>query len=172
MPASPDLPAVSPKRFLGLARAALLLVGVGVFCYGIYVGATMPEPPPDSDGVPTGFAVVFVLLAQSIGAGLAQIGYALPAGNGLLRFGPLVDRPPVVRAAAATVVFVGGGALLTGLGWVLPDSLPEVVSGTYAFAWFGAAVGSITGVVLTAVLAVGTALWRLMRDETVLGGDG
>jgi hypothetical protein len=55
------------------------------------------------------------------------------------------------------------------LGWVLPDSLPQVVSGTYAFAWFGAAVGSLTGVVLTAVLAVGTGLWRLMQGEPVLG---
>ncbi len=169
MPASPHAPIVSPKQYFGLARAALLLVGAGVFCYGIYVGATIPEPPPNSDGVPTGFAVIFVLIAQSVGASLAHVGYALPAGSGRFRFGPLADRAAVVRAAAAAAVFVGGLALLMALGWVLPDSLPQVVSGTYAFAWFGAAVGSLTGVVLTAVLAVGTGLWRLMQGEPVLG---
>ncbi|MFD1526173.1 hypothetical protein [Halolamina salina] len=160
---------MSPKRYLGLARAALLLVGAGVFCYGLYVGATIPEPPPNSDGVPTGFAVIFVLLAQSVGAALAHVGYALPAGSGRFRFGPLADRAAVVRAGAATVVFVAALGLLTALGWVLPESLPRAVSGTYAFSWLGAVVGSLTVVVLTAVLAVGTGLWRLVQDEPILG---
>ncbi|MFC6736735.1 hypothetical protein ACFQEQ_10870, partial [Halolamina salina] len=65
--------------------------------------------------------------------------------------------------------FVAALGLLTALGWVLPESLPRAVSGTYAFSWLGAAVGSLTGVVLTAVLAVGTGLWRLVQDEPILG---
>ncbi|QKY21587.1 hypothetical protein B4589_014830 [Halolamina sp. CBA1230] len=163
---------MSPKRYLGLVRAGLLIVGVGTLCYGVYVGATLPEPPPDSDGVPAGFAVVFVLITQSAGALLAQVGYALPAGSGPFRFGPLADRSAIVRAAAATAAFVGAAVLLTALGWILPDSLSRAVSGTYAFAWFGAAAGSATGVGLTAVLAVGTGLWRLVRGDPLLGDDG
>ncbi|WP_435116854.1 hypothetical protein [Halolamina sp. C58] len=160
---------MSPKQYFGLARAALLLVGASVFCYGIYVGATIPEPPPNSDGFPAGFAVIFVLIAQSIGATLAHVGYALPAGSGRFRFGPLADRPAVVRAAVATAVFVGAGIVLTVVGRLLPESVPRVVSGTYAFSWFGAVIGSLTGVVLSLVLAVGTGLWRLVHDEPILG---
>jgi len=169
MPASLHGPVVSPKRYVGLARAALLLGGALVFCYGIYIGATIPEPPPNSDGLPSGFAVMFALIVHFVGTALAHVGYALPAGSGRFRFGPLADRPAVVRAAAATAVFVGGGVLLTVLGQLLPESLPRAASGTYAFAWFGAAIGSLTGVVLTFVLAVGTGLWRLVQDEPILG---
>ena len=169
MPASPHVAVVSPRRYFGLARAGLLLVGALVFCYGIYIGATIPEPPPNSDGLPSGFAVMFALIVHFVGTALAHVGYALPAGSGRFRFGPLADRPAVVRAAVATAVFIGGGALLTALGWVLPESLSRAASGTYAFTWFGAAVGSLTGVVLTLVLAVGTGLWRLVQDEPILG---
>ncbi|MFW5935586.1 MAG: hypothetical protein ACOCQL_07025 [Halolamina sp.] len=163
---------MSPKPYLGPLRVGLLTVGVLVFGYGVYVGATIPEPPPNSDGVPTGFAVVYVLLVQSAGALVAQVGYALPPGGGRFRFGPLADSPAVVRAAAATAAFVTAVALVTAFGWVLPDSLPRVVTGTHAFLWFGAVAGSAVGVVLTAVVAVGTVLWRLARGEPVLDGAG
>ncbi|NHX35502.1 MULTISPECIES: hypothetical protein [Halolamina] len=161
---------MSPKRYLGPLRAVLSVVGVLILCYGVYFGATLPEPPPNSDGVPTGFAVIYVLLVQSAGALLAQVGYALPAGTGRFRFGPLADSPAVVRAAAATALFVTAVALVTAFGWVLPESVPRVVSGTHAFLWFAAVAGSAVGVVLTAVLAVGTALWRLVQGEPVLDG--
>jgi hypothetical protein len=160
---------VSPKRYLGLVRAALVLAGLATLCYSVYFGATIPEPPPNSDGVPTGFGVIFALLVQSGGALLVLLGYSLPAGTGRFRAGPLADQPPVVRAAAATAAFVGGAVLLTALGWVLPDSLPRVVSGTYAFSWFGAVAGTVVGVAFTAVMAVGTGLWRLAHGEPVFG---
>lgn len=169
MPNSVNTPGVSRQRYLGPLRALLLTVGAAVFCYGLYVGATIPEPPPNGDGVPTGFAVVFVLLVQFAGALLAQVGYTLPAGD-RLRFGPLADRSAAVRAAAATAAFLVAAVLLTALGWVLPDSLPRVVSGTYAFAWFGAAVGAAAGAGLTAVVAAGTAGWRIAHGEPILGG--
>lgn len=160
---------MSPKRYVGLLRAALVLAGLATLCYVVYFGATLPEPPPNTDGVPAGFAVIFALLAQSGGALLVLLGFSLPAGTGRFRGGPLADRPAVVRAAAATAAFVGSAVLLTALGWVLPDSLPRVVSGTYAFSWFGAVAGTVVGVVFTAVLAVGTGIWRLAHGEPVFG---
>ena len=162
---------MSPKRYFGLVRAALLLVGGLVFCWAVYVGATIPEPPPNTDGLPAGFAVMYALIVQSAGALTAQIGYALPAGAGRFRFGPLADRSVAFRGAVATAVFVTAALLLSVLGWVLPDSLPRVVSGTYAFSWLGAAAGSATGIVLTAALAAVTAIVRLVRGDPVLGGD-
>ena len=160
---------MSSTRYLGALRIVLLLAGTGAFCWGIYTGATLPEPPPNSDGLPTGFAVAIVLLAQFAGTLLAQVGYAIPAGTGRLRFGPLADRPAVVRAAAATGAFAALALLLLVAGWVLPDSLPRVVSGTYAFSWLGAAVGAAVGVALTALSAVGTGAARLLRGDPLLG---
>ncbi|MFW5948984.1 MAG: hypothetical protein ACOCSD_05245 [Halolamina sp.] len=150
-------------------RVTLLVLGVSVFLAAVWFGATMPEPPPDSDGVPVGFAVVFVVLGQTAGALLALVGYALPAGSGRLRFGPLAARSAATRVAAAAVGFTVTTLLLTVLGWVLPDSLPRIVTGTHGFLWLGAAVGSVVGVVLAAVLAVGTVLWRVVRGEPIRG---
>lgn len=160
---------MSTKRYVGLVRAALVLAGLGTLCYTVYFGATIPEPPPNSDGVPTGFGVIFALLAQSGGALLVLLGYSLPVGTGRFRFAPFAERPAVVRAAAGTVAFAGGAALLTALGWVLPDSLPRLVSGAYAFSWFGAVAGTVVGVLFTAVVAVGTGIWRLAHGAPVFG---
>ncbi|GAB7095539.1 hypothetical protein JCM30237_26930 [Halolamina litorea] len=161
---------MSLKRYLGLVRGALLLSGTVVLCWGVYVGATIPEPPPDTDGVPVGFAVAFVLLDHAGGALLLQSGYALPPGTGRFRFGPLADRPAAVRAAVLTAAFAVAVVLLTVLGWILPDSLPRLVSGTYAFSWLGAAVGTAVGIAVTVVLGAATALVRLALGEPLLGG--
>jgi len=173
MPDSANQPVVSPRRYFGLVRATLLLAGAAVFCYGVYFGATIPEPPPNSDGVPTGFAVIYVLIVQSVGALIAQVGYAFPAGTGRFRFGPLADRPVVVRAGTATAAFVGLFALVMVFWMLIPDSLslPGIVTGTNTFLWFGAVAGTTVGVVLTAVLTVGTAVWRLARGEPVFGNS-
>jgi hypothetical protein len=160
---------VSPKRYVGLLRAALVLAGLATLCYAVYFGATLPEPPPNGDGVPSGFAVIYALVVQSGGALLVLLGYSLPAGTGRFRVGPLADRPAVVRATAATAAFVAAWALLTAFGWLLPDSLPRVVSGVYAFSWFGAVAGAVVGVAFTALLAVGTGIWRLAHGEPVFG---
>ena len=162
---------MSSKRFLGPVRGALLLAGGGALCWTVYFGATLPEPPPGGDGVPAGFAVILALIVQAAGALAVQVGYALPAGTGQFRFGPLADRSAVHRSAAATVVFVAAALVLRAVGWVLPDSLPQAVSGAYAFSWLSVAVGTVTGVVLTAVLAAATAVVRLLRGEPVFGGD-
>lgn len=159
---------VSLRRYFGVLRAILLLAGGVAFCWAVYTGATLPEPPPNSDGLPTGFAVAFVLVGQSVGAVLAHVGYALPAGIGRFRFGPLADRPAVVRAAAATGAFAALVFLLLVAGWLLPDSMPSVVTGTYAFTWLGGVVGGAVGLLLTALLAVGTATVRLFRGDPLL----
>ena len=161
---------MSLRRYFGAIRAALLLAGGVAFCWAVYFGATLPEPPPNSDGLPAGFAVAFVLIAQSASALVAQVGYALPAGTGRFRFGPLADRPAIVRAAAATAAFASLTLLLLVAGWVLPDSMPSVVTGTYAFTWLGAVVAGAIGLVLTALLAVGTAAVRLYRGDPLLSG--
>lgn len=158
---------VSLKRYFGLLRATRLFAGGVTLCWAIYFGATVPEPPPNSDGVPTGFAVTIVLLVQFAGTLIAQVGYVLPAGTGRFRFGPLADRPAVVRAAAGTGTFATLVFLLAVLGWVLPDSMPSLVSGTYAFTWLGGVVGAAVGVVLTVLLAAGTGIVRLSRGEPV-----
>lgn len=160
---------MSLKRYLGALRLSLVAVGLLVVAYGVYFGANIPEPPPNSDGVPTGFAVIYVMLVQAAGALLAQIGYALPAGTGRFRFGPLADRSPPVRAAAATTVFAGSWVLLTVIVMLLPGSPPDPVAGTHAFLWFASVAGTVAGVAFTAVVGLGTALWRLATDEPVLG---
>jgi hypothetical protein len=161
---------MSPRRYLGVLRAVLLLAGVGAFCWAVYFGATLPEPPPNSDGLPMGFAVAYVVVVQIGATILGHTGYALPAGIGRFRFGPLANRPAVVRAAAATGAFAALALLLLVLGWVLPDALPHAVSGTYAFTWIGAVVGAAVGVVVTVLLAVGTAAVRLWRGNPLLDG--
>jgi hypothetical protein len=162
---------VSLRRYVGLVSGALLLVGGAVLCWGVYFGATLPEPRPGSDGVPAGFAIIYVLLVQSGGALLVHLGYALPAGTGRFRVGPLAGRSVVVRTAAATVAFGTVLGVTTVLTMALPDSLPRVVSGTVAFSWLGAAVALVVGVALTLVCGLATAVVRVVRGEPLVDRD-
>lgn len=139
-------------RALAVVRTVLVVIGAGGALLVAYSLATMPAPPPDSDGFIHGGALLYGGIIVVLGLGMAALGVALPTLVGTadpLGFGRWQRR--VLKAA----LVVAGGGLLVGLA---VGFLTELQFGL-GF-WF-----------LCIVLAIGLVcigvLWRL--GEAVVG---
>ena len=147
------------QRYLGLLRGLLIVVGVGLFLAGLDAVASMPTPPPESDGFIEGLTYIFGLLFGVGGLLLVQVEYAIPPGSG--RFGPLADRNPGIRGG---VVIVGYLAVAIGMVYVVPLLAPTVTgSTTYALALFVLGIAAVVGSPIALVLAAGDLLHRVVR---------
>jgi hypothetical protein len=148
---------MSLRRYFGIVRTLLLLVGLDAV-------ASMPPLPPESDGFIEGFAYIFALLLGVTGLVVAQVGYALPAGTGRFRVGPLADRSAGVRSGAVVVLY-----LL--IAFVMVYGIPVVVPGvtesmTYGTALFVFAFAAVVGAAVTSVAALSDMALDVYRRHT------
>lgn len=71
---------VPVKRYAVAAVRLALIAGGLIVAAGIVSElASMPEPPPDSDGFPQGMALLFGTVFAVVAVGAAGLGVALPA---------------------------------------------------------------------------------------------
>lgn len=152
---------MSLHRYLGLVRGLLIVVGGGLFVAGLDAVASLPPSPPQSDGFIEGLTYLFALLLGVGGLLAVQVGYALPAGTGRFRFGPLSDRSPGLRAGIAVVCYVSIGLLMV---YVVPVVVPSVTENmTYATGLFVFGIATIVGSVVALVLASAGFLVQTVR---------
>ncbi|MFB6123012.1 MAG: hypothetical protein ABEJ78_06105 [Haloferacaceae archaeon] len=146
------MPATYRDYALRIVRAVLVGGGALVSAGAVYALATVPQPPPGSDGFATGMAYIVGSVVLVLALGATGLGVALPSMLGAddaAGFGP--SQRLVLKGAGAC--FLGG--LLVGV----------VVAAVVGFqfgllAWFLA--------ILLGVGGVGVALaWRLV--EVVVG---
>jgi hypothetical protein len=139
-----------PSSVRGYALAAVRVVlvgGGGLVGLGVLVGlATMPPPPPGSDGFVSGLAYIFGGAIAVFALGAAALGVALPTLLGTddrLGFG----RFQRLALKAAGALF--GGGLLVGLAFGLATEMQFGV-----FVW-------LVAILLSIVVVVATVGWRL-----------
>ena len=131
---------------LTAVRAVLAVAGVGVAALTVRALASMPPPPPGSDGFAHGMAGLVGGLVIVLSLGVAALGVALPALVG--RDDPLgFNRWQRLGLKAAGALVVGGLAVGLVLGFVVGLQWGLVL-------WLG--------LVVLATLGVGAVLaWRL-----------
>lgn len=155
---------MSPRRYLGLVRALLVAAGVLLFALGIDTVVTTPPPPPDSDRFLEGLTFFVSLVVAALGLLVAQVGYAVPAGSGRLRAGPLADRSAGLRGGVAALLYVAAGLLLV---YVVPAVLPAVTESTpYVVSLLALFVAGVLGAVLSVLYALGGRLLRTARQHS------
>lgn len=147
-----------PRSLLGPLRIFLVLVGLAVVVGAVLSLATMPEPPPGSDGFPAGLAYGFLFVAATAGLAVVAGGLAIPApadspGGSMLRF----RRAQRLLAATGLVLLVG--SLVLGLGVLLLTNAIVVALAV----WFG-----LGGLGLVAVVAALS--WRLVEVALAWAG--
>ena len=130
------------------ARAVLFVGGVGVAGATVFKLATMPPPPPGSDGFAHGMAAIFGGLILVASLGVAAVSVVLPAVLG--REDPLgFGRYQRLALKAAGALVVGGFVVGPASGF-----LGRLSEGLVLLVLF---------VTLGAVVAGATLLWRLVE---------
>lgn len=148
---------------LTAVRAALFVVGVGVAAATVYQLATMPPPPPGSDGFAHGMAAIVGSVVIVLSLGLATVSVVLPALLG--RADPLgFGRHQRLALKVAGVLVVGG--FVVGVTFGLLTILPFGVLVWLAFVALAACV-----VVVTLAWRLGEVLVRRLRPPRT-GGEG
>lgn len=152
---------MSLREYLGPVRLLIVLVGLGLFAAAIETVASLPPAPPNSDGFVEGLAYIGSLLLGVAGLLLVELGYAIPAGIGRFRRGPLADRSSGLRAGTAVLAYVGVAVLMV---YGIPFLIPSVTeSMAYVTGFMVLAVSAGAGAVLALVLFVGGILFRRSR---------
>lgn len=152
---------MSLHRHLGILRGLLISVGLVLFVAGLDAVASMPTPPPESDGFIEGLTYIFALVLGVAGLLAVQVGYAVPAGTGRFEFGPLADRSPGLRSGVAVLVYLSIAVLMV---YGVPVVVPSVTeSMTYATGLFVFAIAAIVGSVIACCLAAAGFLTRSVR---------
>jgi hypothetical protein len=152
---------MSLRRYFGVVRGLLLLVGIALFVVGLDAVASTSPSPPESDGFVEGLAYIFALISGVSGLVVAQIGYALPAGTGRFRVGPLADRGAGVRSGAVVVLYL---LIAIVMVYGIPVIVPSVTeSMTYVTALFVFAIAAVVGAVVTGIAALSDMLLELYR---------
>lgn len=134
-----------------------------LFGSGINTVASLSPAPPNSDGFLDGLAYLFSLILGVAGLLVVQIGYALPAGSGRFRVGPLGDRSVSVRSGVVVVVYFVTALLMV---YGFPMVVPAVTeSTTYAAVFIVVGIAAAVGVVLTLLLALGGFLFQWVGNR-------
>lgn len=140
------MPSNTTARTLAVVRSVLVVIGVVVAAQSVHSLATMPPPPPESDGFVRGLALFFGTVKIVFALGLAAVGVALPTLLGAddpLGFGRWQ------RHALKGAVLVIAAGFVLGLAY---GSVTEMQFG--AFLWlFSIAVAVFT--------VAATMAWRL-----------
>lgn len=145
-------------RYLGFFRALLVGFGLTLFVAGLNTVASTPTPPPESDGFLKGLAYIYALLVGVTGLLVVQIGYALPAGTGWLRTGPLADRSVGTRGVAVVLVYM---LMVLLMVYGIPRLVPSVTESTaYATGLFIFGIASGVGGVLALLFVLGGLITR------------
>jgi len=127
-------------------RAVLVVAGIGIAAATAYHLATLPPPPPESDGFAYGMAGLFGGGLILLSLGVAALSLVLPTLLG--REDPIgFNRGQRLALKGAGLLLVGGFVLALVVGFV-----SGFVSGLVL--WFGL-------VVLAAVVVGATLAWRL-----------
>ena len=155
------MPRSNLSALLTAVRTLLVVAGVGVAAAVVYELATMPPPPPNSDGFAHGMAGFFGGLAILVSLGVAAVSVVLPSLLG--REDPLgFDRRQRLALRGAGVLL--GGGLLVGLAY---GSLAGLLEGLLVLFLF---------VALGAVVVGATLVWRLgevaVRLLSRVAGEG
>lgn len=149
---------VSPFRYFGILRAFLLLVGLWLVATALHSVASTP-PPPNSDGFLEGLGYLNALISGVFGLLVIQIGYALPAGIGRFRFGPLANRSAATRGGVTVVVYVLVALLMV---YGIPPVVPGVTeSATYVTGFFLVSIASGIGVLIVILLVFVGLMFRI-----------
>ena len=147
-----SMPSNRLSALVTAVRVALAVAGVGVAAATTFELATMPPPPPGSDGFVHGMAAIVGSVVIVLGLGLAALSVVLPALLG--RDDPLgFNRYQRLALKAAGVLVVGG--FVVGLAFGLLTILPFGVLLWLAF------------VALAALVVAATLAWRL--GEVLVG---
>ncbi|MFB6156129.1 MAG: hypothetical protein ABEJ22_09555 [Haloferacaceae archaeon] len=148
------MPSSRVTAVITAVRALFVVAGVAVAAATVYKLATMPPPPPNSDGFAHGMAALFGSVLIVLSLGVAAVSVVLPT---VLGFDDPVGFNRWQRLALKGAgVLVGGGFLLSaalaftaGLQW-----------GIILFLLFVALTAVVVGATL--VWRVGAALVRLL----------
>lgn len=146
------MPSNAKSAFLASIRVVFVLVRVGIAALTVRELATMPPPPPDSDGFAHGMAALFGGVIVVLTLGLAAVGVSLPALLGRDdRLGFNRWQRLALKGAGALI----GGGILVGLAFGLLAGLQYGI-----ILWLGLAV-------LAVCVVCATLAWRLA--EVVVG---
>lgn len=152
---------MSLQQYLGPVRFLFVLLGLGLFAAAIETVASLPPAHPNSDGFVEGLAYIGSLLLGIAGLLLVELGYAIPAGVGRFRGGPLADRSSGLRAGAAVLAYLGIVVLMVyGIPFVIP-SVTESMA--YATGLMIIASSAGIGAVLALGLFIGGMVFRVSR---------
>lgn len=137
---------ITTSRVLTAVRAVIVGAGLLVTALTVQWLATMPPPPPDSDGFAHGMAGLFggVIIIMSLGA--SAFGVALPAVIGQEDPLGFNRRQRLVLQVAGIVI---GGGIVVGLGSGLVTPLQYGI-----ILWLGL-------VILAVLLVCAVLVWRL-----------
>lgn len=155
------MPSSTWSALLAAVRAAFVALGVGAAAATVLGLASMPPPPPESDGFVRGMAVIAGGAITVLSLGLAALGVSLPALLG--RDDPLGFGRWQRRALKGAGVLVAGGAVV-GLAFGLATELQYGV-----VLWFGLAAVAICVVCATLAWRLAGALLGLL--SRTLGGS-
>lgn len=140
------MPSSEKSAVATAVRAVLFVGGVGVAAATAYELATMPPPPPDSDGFAHGMAAIFGSAIIVVSLGLATVSVVLPSVLG--RDDPLGFNRWQRLALKGAGVLIGGGFVL-GMAYGFITIPP-----------FGVILWLVF-VALAAVVVGATLVWRL-----------
>lgn len=141
-----------------------MVVGLALVAAGLDTVASTASAPPDSDGFIQGLAYLFALILGVSGLLAVQIGYALPAGTGRLRVGPLADRSAGARAGVTVLLYA---LVVLVMVYGVPAVVPSVTeSTTYATGLFFVAIATVVGAVLALLFALAGAVLRVARRRS------
>ena len=139
---------VTKSRLFGAVRAILVGLGVAVATLTVNELASMPPPPPESDGFAHGMAAIFGGLIVVTSLGVSAVGVALPTLIG--RDDPLGFTRWQRLALKVAVLLIGGG-LLVGLAVGVVTELQYGI-----VLWLGL-------VFVATVVVCATLVWRVVQ---------
>jgi len=152
------MPSRTVSKAITAVRALLVAAGVAVAALTVLKLATMPPPPPDSDGFAHGMAALVGGLVIAVSLGVAAVSVVLPSLLG--RADPLGFNRWQRRVLQAAGLLVVGGLVVSLAYGLLTDLLLAGVL------WFGLVVVAILGVAVTLAWRLGEVIVARLSGAT------